>query len=196
MSTHARSRANNRSRCPQCGARNPAAAEWCGQCLARFEPVHETEPVHQTQPVNEAEPVHETEPVHERETTSLPAAAAARQDDAASGMQAGAERAGAPPETFVVADGLVSWRCGLCDSVNPLEAAACGVCGASFAATVAPRAPAPHRDARTAAALSLLWPGVGHAYLGDWGQALARAVAGAWVTFVALLLSVSAGSGA
>jgi hypothetical protein len=70
------------------------------------------------------------------------------------------------------------------------------VCGASFAATVAPRAPAPDRDARTAAALSLLWPGVGHAYLGDWGQALARAVAGAWVTFVALLLGVSAGPGA
>jgi len=33
-------------RCPECGANNPAAAGWCGQCLRRFDDATESQPQH------------------------------------------------------------------------------------------------------------------------------------------------------
>jgi hypothetical protein len=45
-------------------------------------------------------------------------------------------------------------------------------------------------DPKIAAFLSLLFPGIGHAYIGDWGAALARAVLSFWVLGLTLLMSM------
>jgi hypothetical protein len=46
------------------------------------------------------------------------------------------------------------------------------------------------------ALLSLLLPGIGHAYVGKWGEAVARAVMGLWVLCMALIALVGQGPGA
>ena len=83
-------------------------------------------------------------------------------------------------------DGVV-WVCARCEAENALEVEACRVCGTTFAETVRPKAERPERDPGTAALLSLLLPGAGHAYVGLWGQGIARAVVSAWVIVVLLL---------
>ncbi len=86
------------------------------------------------------------------------------------------------------------WTCALCETENPIDAAQCRACGASFAETVRPPAPerAP-RDPNTAAMVSLFFPGAGHAYVGLWGQAVARAVTTAWVVVVVLIAALQGG---
>jgi hypothetical protein len=82
----------------------------------------------------------------------------------------------------------------VCDSVNPFQLQLCSVCGAPFAATLREREPQrPQRDPGTAALLSLLLTGAGHAYLGLWGQAVARAVTSLWVLFVMLSSALQQG---
>jgi ribosomal protein L40E len=94
----------------------------------------------------------------------------------------------------------VRWTCAQCETDNPIDSSQCRACGASFAETVRPPAPerAP-RDPNTAAMLSLFFPGAGHAYIGMWGQAVARAVTTMWVVVVVLIAALQggiAGSGA
>jgi hypothetical protein len=93
-------------------------------------------------------------------------------------------------------DGAVTWTCRLCETLNSLSADSCEVCGSSFADTMRPVSPRVTGDPNQAALYSLFWPGAGHAYLGQWGQALARAIMSAWVLFVtAFLLFGSSGGG-
>jgi hypothetical protein len=67
----------------------------------------------------------------------------------------------------------------------------CVACGTPFAETLRESAPAgPERDPGTAALISLFLPGAGHAYVGMWGQAVARAIISIWVVFTALLGAV------
>jgi hypothetical protein len=96
---------------------------------------------------------------------------------------------------FKVSETGITWSCALCDTENPIDAAHCHVCGASFAETVRP-APAerPQRDPNAAALVSLFFPGAGHAYLGLWGQAVARAVTTAWVLVVILVGALQEGA--
>lgn len=82
----------------------------------------------------------------------------------------------------------VVWTCSRCDTENPLELQACSVCGTSFAEVVkGPEPERPARDPGTAALVSLFLPGAGHAYIGLWGQAVARGVISIWVVLTALL---------
>lgn len=166
-------------RCPACGGLNPPSAQWCGQCLTRFE------------------------------------AAGGRAPDPASGSgnppviptsgqtvtQAGEVGGTVPPQTttadasvrrgpFVVTDGAVQWRCARCDTENPLDRQVCEVCGSTFADTVDPPRERPARDPNTAALYSLFWPGAGHAYIGMWGEAIARGVMSAWVIAVTLVAAI------
>jgi ribosomal protein L40E len=148
--------------CPSCGARNPGGAEWCGQCLVRFEP-------------------------------EGPAPAGA-----GSGVEGrlvpGAERV---HEVFRASADGVAWTCRLCDATNSLAASSCAVCGVSLAQSLRPPPPeGPIRDPGTAALVSLAWPGAGHAYLGMWGQAIARAVTNAWVLAVTALAAAQQGPAA
>jgi hypothetical protein len=71
------------------------------------------------------------------------------------------------------------------------------VCGATLADLLRPEPPErPARDPGTAALISLAFPGAGHAYLGLWGQALARAIISVWVISVALYTAVVGAQGA
>lgn len=151
-------------RCPDCGARNAAGAAWCGQCLRRF-----SEPP-AAAPSDEAEAP--------REFRAKGAARRARVEDS----------------PFEVDGTVVTWRCGVCEARNPLEAGACSVCGAGLAIGLqAPPREARQRDPGMAALLSLFMPGAGHAFVGLWGQAAARAVTNTWVVSVALLFAFEQG---
>jgi hypothetical protein len=96
--------------------------------------------------------------------------------------------------TFSASGDVVTWRCRLCETTNPLEASICSACGAPLAQSLRPAPPTgPRGDPGTAALLSLFLPGAGHAYVGSWGQAAARAVTALWVAAVAVAASVSQG---
>ena len=89
----------------------------------------------------------------------------------------------------------VSWTCRLCETPNHLTANTCEVCGATFADTMRPPGPKITGDPNQAALYSLFWPGAGHAYLGQWGQALARSIMSAWVLVVTAFLLFGASGG-
>jgi ribosomal protein L40E len=99
-------------------------------------------------------------------------------------------RAGA----FAVSGDRISWTCSRCDADNPLQANACSVCGTAFAEVVGPP-PEPRvaRDPNMAAFASLFYPGAGHAYLGMWGQAVARAALSTWVLGVVIFALLANG---
>ncbi|MDQ4143744.1 MAG: hypothetical protein M3198_08405, partial [Actinomycetota bacterium] len=81
----------------------------------------------------------------------------------------------------------ISWTCVRCDTVNEFAANVCVVCGAKFAESIRPpEEPRPSRDPNKTALISLFMPGAGHAYLGIWGEAFARAVISTWVVLVAV----------
>lgn len=97
------------------------------------------------------------------------------------------------------------WRCSMCDTENPMDRQVCATCNAPLAETLRPPEPErPQRDPNMTALVSLFMPGAGHAYLGMWGQAVARGVISIWVVFTALvgaihgsrLLGVTFGSAA
>jgi hypothetical protein len=148
-------------RCASCGAKNPPDAEWCGQCLKRFQAPPPPPPV----------------------------VVAAPSEAPAAGPQAvkpGVERAG-----FRSTEEGILWRCSSCDTENRLEEPACTVCGIRFADAIRPPAPErPSRDPGTTALISLFFPGAGHAYLGMWPQAVARAVVNVWVVLMALFFAI------
>ena len=83
----------------------------------------------------------------------------------------------------------------MCDAENPLQATACSVCGSSFADTVRePDRSVESKDPNMAALLSLFLPGAGHAYLGRWPQAIARATV-SFFLFLVTAISIGARGG-
>lgn len=97
---------------------------------------------------------------------------------------------------FIVGREGISWTCSRCDAVNPFDARLCSVCGASFAEVLKePPAERPERDPGMTALVSLFLPGAGHAYLGLWGPAAARAILSGWVALVTLFAAAQGGPG-
>jgi hypothetical protein len=81
----------------------------------------------------------------------------------------------------------ITWTCSRCETVNGFERNICEVCGAAFAEVLKePDEDKPKRDPNTVAMVSLFFPGAGHAYLGMWGQAVARGVISVWVVATAI----------
>ena len=161
--------APERVQCPSCGAKNPPEAEWCGQCLTRFQ----------------APPPPPPPPPASAERPQAPT------DAAAPALVPGVERG-----NFRSTDDGILWRCSSCDTENRLEEPTCTVCGIPFAEAVQPPAPERRqRDPGTTALISLLFPGAGHAYLGLWAQAIARAVVSVWVVFMALFFAIGGNDG-
>lgn len=88
------------------------------------------------------------------------------------------------------------WACTRCGTDNSLEETFCSVCGSTFADTVRPPEPERvRRDPGMTAIWSLAFPGAGHAYLGQWGQAISRGMISVWVTLTALLTAIQAENG-
>ncbi|MDQ3951820.1 MAG: zinc ribbon domain-containing protein [Actinomycetota bacterium] len=149
-------------RCPSCGAKNPPDAQWCGQCLKRFDAPPPPPPV--------------------AETGRAPAPPGEDRPQVKPGVEHGSFRS--------TEEGIL-WRCSSCDNENRLEEQTCAVCGTPFAESVRPPAPArPERDPGTTAMISLFFPGAGHAYLGMWAQAVARGVVSVWVVLMALFFAI------
>lgn len=161
-------------RCPDCGALNPDEAGWCNQCLRRFQPP----PPPPGAGLSEAAPATGTEaPTAGVDPfDSLPTAADAIR--APGEVLEDSERSvvGTERGPFVVTETGVVWRCPSCESINPIDVEICTGCGTLLRSVVAPTEDRrPERDPRLTVFVSLAFPGVGHAYLGMWGQAFARA---------------------
>lgn len=181
-------------RCPHCGGSNPVNAEWCGQCLERFV---EPEP----EPVPEA--IAEAPAAVQGAEEDMALAAGASAAATAAPTDATAAQTPPPPTAavgtkhgaFTVREQGVVWTCDRCETENPLDTPICEVCGTSFAEVMRPKVERPERDPGTAALVSLFFPGAGHAYLGLWGQGIARGVLSLWVLFVVLVSVLQKGSG-
>jgi hypothetical protein len=92
---------------------------------------------------------------------------------------------------FTITETGIVWTCTRCETVNPLDASVCSVCGTTFADVIRPPDDRPVRDPNTVALYSLFFPGAGHWYLGLTGQAVARGVLSVWVVLVAVLAGVA-----
>jgi TM2 domain-containing membrane protein YozV/ribosomal protein L40E len=92
-------------------------------------------------------------------------------------------------------ESAVTWTCRMCETPNPLTADTCAVCGSTFSDTMRPPESQVTGDPNQAALYSLFFPGAGHAYLGQWGQAVARAIMSAWVLLVTVFLLFGASGG-
>jgi ribosomal protein L40E len=171
-------------RCPKCGASNPETAEWCSLCLERFEapaPPELPEPSAGTQIEAPVAPPGQATP-----DAGAPAAPEKLVPPRSSGAAAAAAITG-EPGAFEVTEEGIRWVCRVCGTPNGIEVQVCEVCGATFADHVRPKAERPTRDPSTAALVSLFFPGAGHAYVGLWGQAVARAVLSLWVLLVVIV---------
>ena len=160
-------------RCASCGGLNPPSAAWCGQCLTRFDEPAAAAP-------SPAAPA--SSPAAPASSPAAPVAAAKPPSSAAGDL------------AFRVTEEGITWTCSVCETVNDLELADCEVCGAPFAKTVLPEEEKPQRDPNMAALLSLLFPGAGHAYIGHWGQAIARAVISLWAIMVVFVAALQRGA--
>lgn len=129
--------------CSQCGARNPAEAEWCGQCFASL---HEQTVSGDQRPPEDALP--------ENLTTAV------EQDPPSDSAQAATDRAeggqGPKPNT---------WTCSVCETPNPLEVEHCSACGSSIFRAFGAEVEEDIRvDPQQALLRSAIFPGLGHAY--------------------------------
>ena len=180
-------------RCASCGGLNPPSAAWCGQCLTRFD--LPTEPQQATDVQAQAAAVPEA-PVQEalaQEGPAQPSAPAHPLDQPRSPVPAQRPAAAADVPFRVTEEGI-TWTCSICETVNDLERLDCDVCGAPFAKTVLPEEEKPQRDPNMVALISLFLPGAGHAYLGHWGQAIARGVISLWVIMVVFVAALQRGA--
>ena len=153
-------------RCPNCGASNAESAEWCSLCLERFvadEPLT---------PAAAAAPKELGEAAHAGGSGPLQTATAPASVDTSA---------------FEVTESGIKWICATCGTPNSLEEPVCSACGTTFAETVRPKPKRVQGDPGKAALFSLFFPGAGHAYLGMWGQAVARAVLSSWVLLVTIV---------
>lgn len=193
-------------RCPHCGGLNPAAADWCGQCLERFtpKPAAPAEPGPPPPPVSVAPaPGVATPPPADEPAIDVDALLAGIGASAASEADRPAVVSSPPPAaavgtthgSFTVREHGVVWTCSRCDTENPLDRQSCSVCGTTFAEVVRPKQERPERDPGMATMVSLFFPGAGHGYLGLWGQAIARGVLHAWVLFVVAMAVLQRGPG-
>src|SRR5918992_3019052 len=180
-----------KTRCPSCGALNAADAEWCNQCLERFvkpEPKPAARGPAPPPPLEVVEdplgtPIDVGLPF-DRDAARAGGGPAAESAPPTSTITPPQQAVGTERGAFRVKEDGVVWMCSRCESENPLEVEVCRVCGSCVAETVRPKVERPERDPGTAALLSLFIPGAGHAYVGLWGQGIARAVVSMWVIVV------------
>lgn len=127
------------------------------------------------------------------EAAADPAPAAAALDQGAADV--GPKVTEADAGSFSVRAGEITWACKWCEARNPLAEQSCSVCGAGFGEVLKGEKPQVARDPGVVALLSLFLPGAGHAYMGQWGQGVARAVLSIWAVLVCFFAGVQGGKG-
>lgn len=169
-------------RCATCGGLLGEGVAWCGQCLT---PVNPERPPAEESADPRAEAVARPAPNGEVGSNGLaPHQQAITRQPSRPKQASGRFRA--------LGEGLL-WACPQCDMENPLEASACVRCGTPFRDLFQEGAVRPTVDPARAAALSLMFPGLGHRALGRSAEGLARAVVFLWTIGMALAIFVSAG---
>ncbi len=194
-------------RCPKCGGLNRAGAEWCGQCLERFVPPKPLEirggtagggPPPPPPPPGSLQPQALLSELSQIESSTEPTLSEMPPSNESSpNTTAASPQSQADGKAFLVGKDGISWTCKHCETQNSIETDHCSVCGMSFADLLRAAAPdRPKRDPNTVALISLFWPGAGHGYIGQWGQAIVRAVVSLLLLVVAGLSFAQAGLGA
>lgn len=171
-------------RCPECGASNKADAQWCGQCLMKFAAPAQAVPPPPPPLPHAISDDTATDVLDDiSENRSFPPSASFDAPPSRPPSFSGTAEAGA----VRIDESGISWTCVRCDTVNEFAANVCVVCGAKFADSIRPpEEPRPTKDPNKVALISLFLPGAGHAYLGMWGEAFARAIISIWVVLVSL----------
>lgn len=165
---------DDQQQCPACGARNAASADWCTQCFTPFgaapAPPPAPSPPAPVAPTAPPASSHAPDAIGEVDELDI---VQRQQADAARGLAARDGR-------FREVDGRVQWMCTTCIEWNSLDQVRCRVCGTPLAVTnasttataeVTTDVPPP-----VLVGLSLVAPGSGHALVGQWGQAVMRAL--------------------
>jgi ribosomal protein L40E len=209
-------KADETRRCSACGGLNPLDADWCGQCLRSFSPPPPPPPVREAAGAppltTESDPLFGPLPSPSARFETGPAGGGfdPLSDPLGIGfgsvesIEPGGEGVAPPVEpaaarevqrhgAFAFAGSDISWTCDRCDTDNELSARLCRVCGSGFGDIVRPAPERIERDPNTVALISLFFPGAGHAYLGMWSQAIARAAMSAWVLAVVLVALIQRG---
>lgn len=170
-------------RCAACGGLLGEGAAWCGQCLAPVGPGR--------LPAEESPESPKPEAVVRSPSNGEVGVRRLASQEEASGV-----RPPGPRQTSgrfrSVGEGLL-WACPQCDLENPLEASACVRCGTAFRDLFEEGPVQPSVDPGRAAALSLMFPGLGHRALGRGAEGLARAVVFLWTIGMGLAIFFSAG---
>ena len=139
-------------RCPQCGARNGADAEWCTQCYRPLGTAGDEADV-------------PTPPSAPPSPSSAPPAPTTTGSTLASG-----------DGRFRQTEEGLEWRCAACEEWNSIERLDCSVCSTPFGTTTDDdqRAPRPDVPAALLVGGSVVLPGLGHWLLGLRGPAVLR----------------------
>lgn len=165
-------------RCPSCGARNAASADWCTQCYtALSEPsADESATTAEVPPVPAPSappaPSGPSEPPVPSAPSTPPAPPVP--SDAAGDVAAPPDAAAQDVRTR---DGEVEWRCAVCSGWCALTAPACTVCGAArqgFGTETGPAEPRGDLPLAAVIGVSLVLPGSGHLLIGRIGTGVAR----------------------
>jgi hypothetical protein len=172
-------------RCPSCGARNAESATFCTQCFASFAPPPPPPP-----------------PPPATGTASGPTGPSELDLDLPLDL-GGGPAADGPVE--VLGDGRfrrgpegMDWRCGVCQTWNPMERTTCAVCRARFGAEE-DEGPTVRDDVPPALAVALgaALPGAGMFLLGRRATGIGHALLYlVWLSGAVVLLRGAAGSGA
>ena len=197
-------------KCQGCGATNRMGAQWCGQCFVAPATTTGPRPGSRTTAESppESAPAEPDEPAHAaapqtpttleeallllaKKSGGATAPAPAARQPASADSEATEVDAGA----FSVRAGEITWVCKWCEARNLLAEKSCSVCGAGFGEVLKEEKPQVARDPGTVALISLFFPGAGHAYMGDWGQGVARAVVSIWAVLVCFFAGVQGGKG-
>ncbi len=160
-------------RCPACGARNAASADWCTQCYAALAVPGAEESATTAELPEVAAPSAPPQPPADAPPPGGVPAVPAPPDAPAEGS--------VPPDAEAAdvrtRDGEVEWRCAVCSGWCALTAPTCTVCGAPRQGFGTETGPAePRRDLPLAAVIgiSLVLPGSGHLLIGRIGTGVAR----------------------
>jgi hypothetical protein len=168
-------------RCATCGGLLGERAAWCGQCLTPVDPGRLPAELPAADPGTEA-----ALPVH---TGDIGGNGLAPAEEATPARPRPKKTSG---RFRAVGEGLL-WACPECEMENPLESSSCVRCGTPFRDLFQEKPVAVSVDPARAAALSLMFPGLGHWALGRRAEGIARAVVFLWTLGMGLAILVSAG---